>query len=168
MRRDAFGRRVAQRRAVINGGQAAPELHFAFEIKRLRRFIGGIDAARRFEPLELRLIERKARRLPFLAIARKAEPVEIGPDRIDKRLGQALGIGIVDAQQKAAAMLFCPQVIVERGADIADVEAARGRRGKAGGDGHADSSGTFSDRAAAASRPSRVTSVMSRRMASSR
>jgi hypothetical protein len=56
-------------------------------------------------------------------------------DRLDERLGRALGIGIVDPQQEFAAVGLGKQRIVERGADIADVKPARRRRGESRDDG---------------------------------
>jgi ribose-phosphate pyrophosphokinase len=52
------------------------------------------------------------------------------------RLLAAFLVGVVEAQDEAAAMLSHPQPIVERGADVADMEPAGRRGGETGDDLH--------------------------------
>src|SRR5690606_40454655 len=94
-----------QRGAVIDRRQPAPERDLALEVELLRGLVAGVDAARRLQPLERRLIEREPGRLPLLAIGREAEPGEIAADRLDERLAAPLRVGIVDAQQEPATRL---------------------------------------------------------------
>ena len=98
--------------------------------------VAGIDAAVGAQPLELALVDREPLRLADGRGGDQPEPVEIGADRVDMLLAAALEIGIVDPQQEASADLRGEQIIMQRGADIADVEAPGRRRGEAGGDGH--------------------------------
>ena len=132
---------VAQRErgAVVDRRQPAPGGDLAFEVELLRGFVRRVDAAGVAQRRKARLIERKARRLPLLARNRQPEPGEIGTDRIDKARFAALGIGIVDPQPELAILRFRPQPIVERGADVADVQHASRRRGEASADRHATS-----------------------------
>ena len=53
-------------------------------------------------------------------------PVE---DRVDRRLGRARLVGILDPQQEFAAMMAGEQPVEQRGARAADMEEA-GRRGR--------------------------------------
>src|SRR5690606_35388934 len=64
------------------------------------------------------------------------EPRKIGADALDILLFRPLAVGIVDPQHEAPARPARPQPVVERGADVADMQRAGGRGGEAGGDGH--------------------------------
>jgi hypothetical protein len=66
----------------------------------------------------------------------KAEPGEILPYPLRESLRGALGIGVVQPEDEAPAMLPRPQPIVKRGPDVADVEAPCRRRREAGDDVH--------------------------------
>ena len=70
----------------------------------------------------------------MLLVGSEAEPGEIGADRLGMLLAAALAVGIVEPQDEAAAMLPRPQPVVQRRADIADMEPAGRRRGEAGDD----------------------------------
>ena len=126
-----------QRGAIIDGWQPAPQQDLALQLQFLRRFIGGIDAPRGDQIGESRFIDREARRLAFLAIGRHPQPVEIAADRLDEPLLASLGIGIVDAQHETAAVLLCPQPVVQRRANVADVQPAGRRGGETGKNAHA-------------------------------
>src|SRR3546814_19692061 len=82
------------------------------------------------------LIQRKARRLPLLAIDIETEPREISANRIDIFFLRPLAVGVVAPQQDPPAMLPRPQPIVERGANIAEMPAAGRRGGEGCNDGH--------------------------------
>ena len=81
------------------------------------------------------LVKRETIGLSGPRIGREAKPIEIGMDRVGKLLGRTRKIGIVQPEQEAPAMLARPQPIVERGADIADMEPTCGRRRETGDDG---------------------------------
>ena len=136
VRGDAFGDGRVGGLALIDRRQAAAEQHLAAEVEFFGGFVAGVDAARRLQPLELALVEGEALGLADGGVGLEAEPGEVGVDRLDERFGRALGVGVVDPQQELAALRQREQGIVERGADIADVEPAGRRRGEAGGDGH--------------------------------
>src|SRR6476469_3279529 len=71
-----------------------------------------------------------------LAIPIEAEPRQAVEDRLDRRLGRAGAVGVLDAQQVLAAMVLGEQPVEERGAGAADMEVAGRRGGEAGNDGH--------------------------------
>jgi hypothetical protein len=122
--------RKRQRRAVVDRRLAARELHLALEIELLRRLIGGIDPAGFAQPLERRLVAVEPGRLAMLLVAGEAEPGEILAYPFGMGLARALLVGVVEAEDEAAAMLPRPQPIVDGGADVADMEPP-GRRGGA-------------------------------------
>src|SRR3546814_1653558 len=99
-----------------------------FPYTTLFRSVTGIDAPRRLQPFELGFIEREPLRLPRRAVDIEPQPREIGADGRDMLLPRPLAVGVVDPQQETPAMLACPQPVVERGADVADMQIA-GRRG---------------------------------------
>jgi hypothetical protein len=70
--------------------------------------------------------------LPLFAVGGEAKPGKIGADRLDIVLAAACRVGVVDAQQEPPAALPGQQPVMQRGADIADVEIARGAWGEAG------------------------------------
>src|SRR3546814_13713780 len=51
-------------------------------------------------------------------------------------LPRPLAVGVVDPQQETPAMPACPQPVVERGADVADMQIAGRRGGETGREGH--------------------------------
>ena len=125
-----------QRRPVIDRRLAAAELNLALQVQFLRGFIGRIDPARCLELFQLRFIAIEPRRLALLLVRCQPQPSQVGPDRLDIFLFRPLRIGIVEPQQKCPALLLREHPVVQRGADIADMKMARGRRGEAGLDGH--------------------------------
>ena len=88
----------------------------------LDSFLKGLTPA---QCLERFAIEGEALRLALLAVGRKTQPGQIFPDRGDIFFFGALGIGVVDAQHERAARLARQHPVVQRGADIADMQAAR-------------------------------------------
>ena len=126
-----------QRRAIVHRWQAAPEQDLALQIEFLCALIGRIDAPRRDQCVEPRLIQRESLRLAHLGIGRQAQPGEIGADAVDEPLLGPLGIGVVDAQHEPPALPPREHPIVQPRPDIADVEHAGGRGREAGDDGHA-------------------------------
>src|SRR3546814_1552558 len=85
-----------------------------------------------------RTASRTAQNAPIAVPRRRAraEPAQIAPDRLDEPLLAALGIGIVDPKHEAPAVLPRPQPVVERGADVTDMQLPGGRRRETRGDGH--------------------------------
>ena len=137
-----------QRGPVVDRRQPAPEQHLALELEFLRCLVAAIDPPRLDQPRKLPLIQIEPRRLPRLPVGHDPEPGEIGADRRDMLLAAALEVGIVDPEQKAPGMLSGQQPVVQRRADIADVQIAGGRGSEAGG----ESCGTQATFAAMASR----------------
>ena len=125
-----------QRGAIIDRRQAATQQDLAPQLQFLLRFIGGIDMAGGLQRLELLLIQGEAIRLLFLRVPAQAKPLQVGADRRRIIGARPFQIGVVQPQQEAAATLARPQPVVQRGADIADVEMAGRRRGEARDDGH--------------------------------
>jgi hypothetical protein len=71
-----------------------------------------------------------------LLVGGEAEPLHAVEDRLDRGVGRALAVGVLDAQQEAPAVLAREQVREQRGARAADVQET-GRAGReAGDDGH--------------------------------
>ena len=74
--------------------------------------------------LEFAFVEGEALRLAHRGVRLEAEPVQIGRDRLDIFLAAPLQVGVVDPQQEPPTLFQREQRIVERGADVADVESA--------------------------------------------
>src|SRR5690606_17164261 len=64
------------------------------------------------------------------------QPVHRLEDRVDGRLGAALAVGVLYAQDELPAVAARLQPAVQRGARATDVQVAGGGRGEAGADGH--------------------------------
>ncbi len=62
----------------------------------------------------------------------EAQPVESFDDRVDRFLGRARLVGILDPQQRLAAVMAGKQPVEHRGPGTANMQKARGRRRKAG------------------------------------
>src|SRR3546814_7344379 len=69
----AIGIAQPQRRAIVDRRQPAPKLDLALEVQFLRGLICRIDAPAGAQGLEPRLVQRKTRRLPFLAVGHRSE-----------------------------------------------------------------------------------------------
>ena len=68
----------------------------------------------------------------------QAQPVHRLQDRVDRGLGAALAVGVLDPQHELPAVAACGQPAVQRGAGAADMQVAGGAGGKTGADGHGD------------------------------
>jgi hypothetical protein len=90
-----------------------------------------VGAARRREAGARRLVLAEPLRLPQLPIPVEAEPAQIRLDRLGERFGRALGVGVVETEEERAAELARVEPVDERGAGVAEMEAARGARGEA-------------------------------------
>ena len=69
-----------------------------------------------------------------LAVPVEAEPRQPVEDRVDRGLGRALAVGVLDAQQELAAGVAGVEPVEQRGARAADVQEAGRRGGEAGDD----------------------------------
>ena len=168
MRRAAFGHRSFGRLAFIDGRQAAPEQHLAAQLELVRRFVAGIDAAGVLQPLEFPFVEFEALGLADDSIGIEAHPCKIVPDCVIEFSRRAFAVGVVDPQQERPAVLSGEQEIVQRSADIPDVETPGRRRREARDDAHSGNSRTDSRSAAWMSLASRVASCSALRFAKSR
>ena len=126
-----------ERPAIVDRRQPASETDLALELELLLRLVAGIDPLRLAQRRKGAFVQREPLRLAGLAIGLETQPCEIGADRLDIVLAAALGIGIVDTQQETPAALLGEHPVVQRSADIADMEPPGGRRGEAGDIGHA-------------------------------
>ena len=63
-------------------------------------------------------------------VTAQAQPLQPVENRLDRRLGRAGAIGILDPQQVLAAMVAGEQPVEQRGAGTADMQVAGGRGGK--------------------------------------
>src|SRR5439155_18606220 len=70
-----------------------------------------------------------------LAVPIDAEPGEPIEDGVDRRLGRALAVGVLDAQEHLAAAPARVKPVEQRGAGAADMEKSGRRGSKAGNDG---------------------------------
>src|SRR3990170_4784941 len=118
-RRDGVGRRP-----LVDRRQATPEQNLAAQVELFGRLVAGIDMARSAQPLEFALVKGEAFRLTIDRVGMKPEPGEVVADRLVMLGGRALGIGVVDTQEEAPAVLQRKQIIVQRGADVADMKPA--------------------------------------------
>ena len=115
-------KRLALRlRSLAPGGQLLGGQIAAIGMARLDQLVGDFGMPR----FELRLE-------PGLAIASDPEPRQAVEDRIDRWLGRALGVGILDAQQISAAVVPGEQPVEQCRTRSADMEVAGRRGGEAG------------------------------------
>ncbi len=122
--RPLLGREL-ERGAVIDRRQAARELEPAAALEFLARLVAGIEAARRLQPVRRRRIDLQPLRLPRHHVGHDPEPGEILLRRIGEGPPRALRIGIVEAEDEAAAGPAREERVEERGARIADMDEAR-------------------------------------------
>ncbi len=106
------------------------------KLELLGRFVSGIDPPRGLEPLELAFVEVEPLRLADDLVRDQPEPAEVLANRFVELRGRALAVGVVDPEDEPAAMLPREQEIVQRRADVADVQPPGGRWGEAGNDHH--------------------------------
>ncbi len=123
-----------ERGTVVDRRQTASSQDLALEIELLRTLIGRIDPPRRAQIVEASFVESEPVRLAYRVVGGEAEPGEIGVDALGEGLGRSRQIGVVQPQQEAPAGLARPQPVMERGADIADMDAPGGRGSETGCD----------------------------------
>ena len=78
-------------------------------------------------------------------VVAQAQPVHRFQDRVDRRLGAALAVGILDPQHELAARVARGQPAVQRGAGAADMQITGRAGSEAGADGHAEAAGNRKD-----------------------
>ena len=120
-----------QRGAVVDGRQPPRHLALAPAVEFIGGLVAGIKPPGLAQAVRDLIVMREALRLPFDAMRLDAEPVEIGGDAPGIFFRRARGVGIVIAQHELAAGLQGQKPVDDGGAGIADVNAARGRGGKA-------------------------------------
>ena len=135
VRGDALGHGGVRGLALVGRRKLAAEQDLALDVELFWGFVAGIDPAGIAQFFELALVQVEPLGLAERRGGDEAEPIEIGVDRVDMLVAAAIGIGIVDAQQEAPAGLRAEQIIMQRGADVADVEAP-GRGRSEAGNGH--------------------------------
>ena len=136
MGRTAFDGFALALRPLVNWGQAAPEQDFAANVELFGGFEAGVNPSGGGKPVEFALVKREAVGLTDHPVGSEPKPGEVGVDRLFVRGGRTFGVGVVDPKQEVPAVASREQQVVERGADIADMEPARRRGGEAGGDRH--------------------------------
>jgi hypothetical protein len=120
-RRLAFGARTGAHLLQLLGGAVA-----AIGLALAQQFMGDLGMARGAREL-----------VDDLAIPVQLQPAQAFEDRVDRRLGRPLPVGVLDAQAEDAAVMAREQPVEQGGARAADVQEAGGRwREAADGNGH--------------------------------
>ena len=119
--------RQLQRRPVIHRRPAARLGDLAFDVQLLRRLVGRIEQAHGAQLVGGLVIDAEAFGLVEGLDPGQAQPGQVLLEDGLVFLGRALKVGIVDAQDELAALAARKQPVDERGAHIADMDAASGR-----------------------------------------
>ncbi len=120
---------------IIEFRAAGGTRHLAHLRKLVRRRVTAIGMPRRKQLLDHFGMTRRAGELVNrLAIPGDAEPAEAVEDGVDRRLGRALAVGILDLQQHLAAAPARIQPIEQRGARAANMQKTSRRRCEARND----------------------------------
>src|SRR5690606_37029690 len=119
----------------------------AHRLEFLARLVGVIGVARSDELLGHLAVTLQAMGLVDRAlVVVHAQPGHRLEDRVDRRLGTALAVGVLDPQDELPAAATRLQPAVQRGARAADVQVSGGAGGETGAAGHgAASSGGSRD-----------------------
>ena len=137
-----LGRVAVAPTAVVAGRAALGHRPLAHRHQLLRRLEGEVGAARGQQRLRHLRVPRLALALEHRGLIRgEAEPVEAADDLLHRRLGAALLIGVLDAEQVLPAVMAGEEEVEQRGAGAADVEIAGRGWGETGADGHAPAMG---------------------------
>ena len=128
--RRALRLRKRQCRAVIHRGLAHIQLLFTLEIQFNRRFKTFVKKSLVTQLIGHFCIAVKPGGLMLDAIPMQAQPVQIALYRLDIFGLGALGIRVIDPQNKLSARLTRDKIVKQRRAQVADVKIARRRRGK--------------------------------------
>ena len=118
-----------QRRPVVDRRFAALKPELALQSQLFRRLVAGIEPARDLEIGRRLVVARQARRLGCLLVPNKPQPEEIGLHPGGIGGGRALAVGVIEAQEEAAAVAMRVEPVGERDIGVADMQAAgRARR----------------------------------------
>lgn len=145
-RRDAggrFGRIAVAPQAVVEAGTALGACLLAHRGHFLQRRIAAIGLAFGKQLLgDLAVARGAAELVDDVAVPIEPEPVEPVEDGVDRRLGRAFAVGVLDPQQHLATTAACIEPVEQRGARASNMEEAGGRRGKARNDGFVHDAGS--------------------------
>ena len=117
--------------ALIDRRETPPEQHLAPKLQLFRSLVAGVNPARAFQLLELPFVDVEPLGLADKLVGREAKPFQVIADREIELVGRPLAVGVVDPEQERTAVLPREEEVVERGSDVADVQAARRRRREA-------------------------------------
>jgi hypothetical protein len=138
-----MGRIGIVRRLLTPGRADAQRLLRRFRLgAHLGELVGGEVTAIGRACLDHRMRDLGVARGAFELIDFRTVPIEAQPahpieDRLDRRLGRARAIGVLNPQQEFAAMMACEQQVEERGARASDMQESGGRGRKTGNDSRA-------------------------------
>ncbi len=124
-----------ERGAVVDRRPPHVELLLALQVELRRPLERLVEASRLPQPVGGRGVAVETLGLPLDPVPGEAEPVQILLDRVDIFLLRSLRVGIVEAQDEGPPGLPRDQPVEQRGAQVADMDVARGR-GREAGDGH--------------------------------
>ena len=149
--------RQRQRRAVVDGRQATANLALAAPVQLVGGFETGIEATHLLQPLCCRSIMGEAVGLAHHKIGNRPQPGQIHLDGVRIFGLGALHIRIVEAQNETAVVAAREQIVEQRRARIAKMDAASGRRRETDdGRAHAEPWGLAPTSRALLSDPSRI------------
>jgi hypothetical protein len=131
-----FGSRKRQRLTAIDRRQAARAAHLAAKVELLRRFVAGIEHTGRLQPFDRGVVDLETSRLIFGGVWKDAQPVQVIQDGIGELLLRAGNVCVVEALDEPALVVHGEQPVEQRGARIADMDAAGRRWGKTYGNCH--------------------------------
>ena len=117
---------------IIDRRFAHVQLFFTLQVQLDRSFETFIDPAHLNQQRLGRHILRDAQGLPFGMVPLQPQPAQIGLEPLDVFFLRPLGVGIVNAQDEAAAILPGYRIVHQGRPQVADVNPAGRRRGKAG------------------------------------
>jgi hypothetical protein len=123
--------------AVIARRQAFRLGLVAHRLQLFRRAVAVVGVAQRHQQAgDLGMTLSAGELVDHVAVPAQPEPAQPVDDRVDRRLGRALAIGVLDAQVEAAAVMAGEQPVEQRRAGAADMKITRRRRGETSDDGH--------------------------------
>ena len=139
--RGALGVGQLERGAIVDRRTAERLLALAPAVELLGRLVGGIEPARALQRLGRRFVKRHPLRLAAFQVGDDSEPGEVGLDRVGVFAPRPLEVGVVEAQDEAAAGAQGEEPVDQRGARVADMDEPGRRGGEADGGrgGHAPS-----------------------------
>ena len=125
--------------AVIDRRQAARQLHLSATVQFFGRLIGWVETPGGLQPLRRLFISVEPLGLVVAFVPRHPQPGQIVLDPLFELGRRASQVGVVDTQHERPPLPFRKQPVHQGGADIADVQPTRRRRGETNLDGHGGS-----------------------------